>query len=104
MAVAVFDDRERCERFRARCRSERLTVLDLAPGAAYMLDLLIAEDLPRDLLIAHDDYADKFDPHVWMDVQGWMKAVAVVRHALASFDPASVSTGRRTIQLCTVKT
>jgi manganese/zinc/iron transport system substrate-binding protein len=28
-----------------------------------------------------------YDPHVWMDVQGWMKAVEVVRDALTGFDP-----------------
>jgi len=28
-----------------------------------------------------------FDPHVWMDVQGWMKAVRVVEKALSEFDP-----------------
>lgn len=27
------------------------------------------------------------DPHVWMDVQSWMKAVEVVRDALVDFDP-----------------
>ncbi len=26
----------------------------------------VAETLPRDLLLGHDDYEDKFDPHVWM--------------------------------------
>lgn len=28
-----------------------------------------------------------YDPHVWMDVQGWMKAVGVVRDALTEFKP-----------------
>lgn len=28
-----------------------------------------------------------FDPHVWMDVSGWIRAVAVVRDALSQFDP-----------------
>lgn len=28
------------------------------------------------------------DPHVWMDVQGWMKATEAVREALVEFDPA----------------
>lgn len=30
---------------------------------------------------------DHFDPHVWMDVQGWMKAVEVVRRGFSDFDP-----------------
>ncbi|MDJ0780470.1 MAG: zinc ABC transporter substrate-binding protein [Desulfosarcinaceae bacterium] len=29
------------------------------------------------------------DPHVWMDVQGWMRAVAAVADALGEFDPAN---------------
>ena len=27
----------------------------------------VAEALPKDALRTHDDYADKYDPHVWMD-------------------------------------
>lgn len=27
------------------------------------------------------------DPHLWMDVRGWMAAVAVIRDALVAFDP-----------------
>ncbi len=33
------------------------------------------------------DEAQHYDPHVWMDVQGWIKAVAVVVDALAELDP-----------------
>lgn len=33
------------------------------------------------------DEEDHYDPHVWMDVAGWMKAVNVVSGALAEFDP-----------------
>lgn len=32
--------------------------------------------------------AQHYDPHVWMDVGGWMRAVSVVADALAEFDPA----------------
>ncbi len=35
------------------------------------------------------------DPHVWMDVQGWMKAVEVVRDELAEFDPPNAERYRR---------
>ena len=47
----------------------------------------VTEELKESYLI-HDADTDHFDPHVWMDVKGWMKAVEVVRDALASFDPA----------------
>ena len=33
------------------------------------------------------DGVDHYDPHVWMDVQGWMSAVEVVRNSLREFDP-----------------
>ena len=46
----------------------------------------VTEELKESYLI-HDEATNHFDPHVWMDVQGWMKAVEVVRDALASFDP-----------------
>lgn len=39
-----------------------------------------------------DDYVltdeeDHYDPHVWMDVRGWIQATKVVEKALAEFDP-----------------
>lgn len=56
---------------------------------AFFLDLAqdrpviaVAEALPRDLLIAHDDYADKFDPHVWMDPDRWAYVVRAVRDVM----------------------
>ncbi len=33
------------------------------------------------------DEAEHYDPHVWMDVQGWIRAVKVVAKALGEFDP-----------------
>jgi len=37
------------------------------------------------------DEAEHFDPHVWMDVQGWIMATNVIADALAEFDPANAS-------------
>ena len=37
--------------------------------------------------LMHDPESGHSDPHVWMDVGGWMKAVEVVADALAEFDP-----------------
>ncbi|MFP3387081.1 metal ABC transporter solute-binding protein, Zn/Mn family, partial [Tritonibacter sp. SIMBA_163] len=34
------------------------------------------------------DAESHYDPHVWMDVGGWMKAVEVVAEKLAAYDPA----------------
>jgi manganese/zinc/iron transport system substrate-binding protein len=46
----------------------------------------VTELLTQEYLI-HDAQTDHHDPHVWMDVRGWMKAVAVVAAALGDFDP-----------------
>jgi manganese/zinc/iron transport system substrate-binding protein len=35
-----------------------------------------------------EDQLQHFDPHVWMDVQGWMLAVQAVAKALGEYDPA----------------
>lgn len=34
------------------------------------------------------DEEEHYDPHVWMDVQGWIRAVDVVATGLSEFDPA----------------
>lgn len=46
-----------------------------------------AEVLPRDMLRGHDDYDDKFDPHVWMDTALWQHVVAGIRDALIKAHP-----------------
>lgn len=33
------------------------------------------------------DESDHYDPHVWMDVQGWIRATEVVAKSLSEFDP-----------------
>jgi len=35
------------------------------------------------------DEDDHYDPHVWMDVRGWILATGVVEETLAGFDPAN---------------
>ena len=46
-------------------------------------------ELLSDSYLMHDAETNHSDPHVWMDVRGWMKAVEVVVGALAEFDPAN---------------
>ncbi len=46
----------------------------------------VTELLQKDYLL-HDSETNHHDPHVWMDVQGWMKAVEVVKDAMVAFDP-----------------
>lgn len=47
----------------------------------------VAETLPKERLLAHDDYADKFDPHVWMDPALWSLVVGAVQAALTEARP-----------------
>ncbi|WP_372892899.1 metal ABC transporter solute-binding protein, Zn/Mn family [Rhodosalinus sp.] len=47
----------------------------------------VAEGLPREQLIAHDDYDGAYDPHVWMDPELWQRVVVEVRDALIELHP-----------------
>lgn len=49
----------------------------------------VAEGLPQELLKGHDDYADKYDPHVWMDPALWSEVVIEVRDSLIEAQPGS---------------
>ncbi len=52
----------------------------------------VAEFLPKDRLLRHDDYANQYDPHVWMDPQMWTGVVTAVRDALIAARPEARST------------
>jgi manganese/zinc/iron transport system substrate-binding protein len=52
-------------------------------------DLLKQDDL------LHDERSGHHDPHVWMDVRKWSRAVAAVAAALAEFDPPHADLYRR---------
>ncbi len=47
----------------------------------------VAEALPRVNLISHDDYADRADPHIWMNPNYWVYAVAATSKALSEVAP-----------------
>ena len=47
----------------------------------------VAEALPRHKLRGHDSYADKFDPHVWMNPVLWIEVVRAVQAALTETRP-----------------
>lgn len=49
--------------------------------------IAIAERIPKNLLAAHTQYQDKYDPHVWMDPKLWTYVVEAVREALTKADP-----------------
>lgn len=59
----------------------------------------VAEDLPEEHLIAHDDYAEKKDPHVWMDPDLWQLVVARIRDALIEASPADEAVFRENARI-----
>jgi len=46
-----------------------------------------AERIEPDYLLALPESKGQADPHVWMDVRGWMRVVRGIAEALADFDP-----------------
>ncbi|MCX7645692.1 MAG: zinc ABC transporter substrate-binding protein [Rhodobacteraceae bacterium] len=52
----------------------------------------VAEAVPEELLRAHDTYAGRFDPHVWMDPDLWAHVVLRVRDVLAELRPEAART------------
>ncbi|MEM9427433.1 MAG: zinc ABC transporter substrate-binding protein, partial [Pseudomonadota bacterium] len=47
----------------------------------------VGEAVPEDLRVAHDDYQDRFDPHVWMDPELWRLVALDVRDAMVELAP-----------------
>lgn len=50
--------------------------------------IAVAEALPKGVLLEHDTYKGRFDPHVWMDPRLWKGVVEATRDALTKLDPA----------------
>jgi manganese/zinc/iron transport system substrate-binding protein len=48
-------------------------------------------ELLEDSYLIQDAGTNHSDPHVWMDVRGWMKVVEVVAASLSEFDPANAA-------------
>ena len=46
----------------------------------------VTELIDEKYLLEPKDFAGHYDPHVWMDVAGWMKAVEAVSQALSEYD------------------
>ncbi len=47
--------------------------------------------IPQDRLLASEDYADQFDPHVWFDVSLWRYTIDPVVEQLSRLDPEGAS-------------
>ena len=48
--------------------------------------IAVGEAAPVEARIAHDDYENRFDPHLWMDPARWSHIVKAVRDALIAAD------------------
>lgn len=51
----------------------------------------VAEALPENMLLGHDDYDDKYDPHVWMNPNLWSQVVLAVRDTMIEASPEAES-------------
>ena len=56
--------------------------------------LRLAERLPRERLLENAEFASRFDPHVWMEVDLWRAVVELVRDELIRLDPAGEAASR----------
>jgi manganese/zinc/iron transport system substrate-binding protein len=56
--------------------------------------VLAGEQLPKDKLLADEDYKDRPDPHVWMDPELWTGVVGAIRDALIAKDPKGATAYR----------
>lgn len=54
----------------------------------------VAEGMPRNLLIGHDDYEGRYDPHVWMNPNLWSRVVLTIRDSLIEAMPEGEETFR----------
>jgi len=54
----------------------------------------VTEALDEKYLLEPEGFDGQYDPHVWMDVTGWKKAVEAVRDSLIQFRPALADTFR----------
>jgi manganese/zinc/iron transport system substrate-binding protein len=55
----------------------------------------VAEKLDKSRLIPITNFQEKFDPHVWMDVNLWMEVVVVISKTFSKLDPAHATHYRR---------
>lgn len=54
--------------------------------------IAVGEQVPKNKLLAHDDYDNRFDPHVWMNPDLWVFVVKAVHQALVEADPKHQAT------------
>ena len=63
------------------------TFVNVAEGGKRVVQ--VTKLIDESFLLEPPEFAGHHDPHVWMDPEGWMKAVEVVAKSLVDFDPAN---------------
>ena len=53
----------------------------------------VGEAVPQELRIAHDDYAGRADPHVWMDPELWIHVARAIAETLGELRPDDALAG-----------
>ncbi|WP_309386788.1 metal ABC transporter solute-binding protein, Zn/Mn family [Cerasicoccus frondis] len=51
----------------------------------------VTEDIAESDGYVLSDESEHYDPHVWMDVQGWIAATKVIAKGLSEYDPANAA-------------
>jgi len=49
----------------------------------------VTEEVDESYLLEPEGFSGHFDPHLWMDVEGWSQVVSAVAARLSEFDPAN---------------
>ncbi|MEO1778306.1 MAG: zinc ABC transporter substrate-binding protein [Pseudomonadota bacterium] len=49
--------------------------------------IAVAESVDKGLLLSHEDYAGRYDPHIWMDPELWVRCAPAVVDALSDLVP-----------------
>jgi len=52
----------------------------------------VGEGVPQNLLIGHEDYAGRFDPHLWMNPNLWSRVIVNIRNAMIKVHPEGEAT------------
>jgi manganese/zinc/iron transport system substrate-binding protein len=63
----------------------------------------VTELLDEKFLLEPEEFAGHTDPHVWMDVQGWMQAVQVVGRSLAETDAPNAAYYTKNAEACAAR-
>lgn len=54
----------------------------------YTTTVAVADALSKDDLISADEFENFYDPHIWFDIQLWIKTVTLIEKTLIYKDPA----------------